>query len=489
MEPIVTLKTENHHNDFELQNIINAFKPYIENGAKYVIISKRQGNKCSTRIIGTNGTLLAQTSQSVELEILSSGEETYMVRQALKKTLYHALSKVTYQELPWGVLTGIRPTKIIHNYKAKHYTKSSIRQTLIEDYCISQEKANLMFDIAEKEEQILQKNKDKEVSIYIGIPFCPTRCLYCSFTSYSLDQKGDQVEAYLVALIKEITFVAKAIKDRPIRSLYIGGGTPTSLNEEQFERLLCKVDKYFDIKDIEEYTVEAGRPDTITPEKLRLMKQYGVNRISINPQTMNQKTLDVIGRSHDVKDIVDVFNMAREEGHHNINMDLIVGLPKESIEDIRITMKKIRDLSPDSITVHTLAIKRASRLKETINNYHMPSGADIEKMLAITTEGANYMGMVPYYMYRQKDIMGNFENVGYATVGKECIYNIQMIAEQQTIIAMGAGAVTKIVYDEGKRLERIPNVKNLEQYIKRINEMIERKGEGIAALGLRVKRK
>lgn len=213
------------------------------------------------------------------------------------------------------------------------------------------------------------------------------------------------------------------------------------------------------------------------------MKKYGVDRISINPQTMNQKTLDVIGRSHRVQEVIDVFNMAREEGHDNINMDLIVGLPGETSEDVMATMAKIQQLSPDSITVHTMAIKRASRLKETMDEYELASGSDVEKMLAITAEGAQKMGMEPYYMYRQKDMMGNFENVGYATPGKECIYNIQMIAEQQTIIAMGAGAVTKVVYDGERGLERSPNVKNLEAYIDRIDEMIERKGGAIAALG------
>jgi len=479
----VILKTENHTSDFELQNIINVFKPYMDSKAEYTIISKLEADICSAQITGMDGDLLAKASEGVELRNPSNREKNDMVRQALKKTLYRVLSKVTDQVLPWGVLTGIRPTKIMHHYKAKNYTESSIKQILIEDYCISREKVNLMINIAKKEEEVLQSNKNKELSIYIGIPFCPTRCLYCSFTSYSLDQKGEQVEAYLLALIKEITFVAKAVKDRPIRSLYIGGGTPTSLNEAQFERLLGAVDSFFDIKEIEEYTVEAGRPDTINRKKLKLMKQYGVGRISINPQTMNQRTLNIIGRSHCVKDIVEVFHMAREEGHENINMDLIVGLPGESIEDVKVTVEKIKGLHPDSITVHTLAIKRGSRLKETMNDYELPSSNNIERMLAITAEAASHMGMVPYYMYRQKDIGGNFENVGYARIGKECIYNIQMIAEQQTIIAMGAGAVTKIVYKDGKGIERIPNVKNLEEYIERIDEMIERKG-GIAALGL-----
>ena len=469
----VTLKTENHKSDYELQNIINVFEPYMDKDSCYTIISKLQGETCSATIFESD-TLVAQSAQTVATKDLSDRE--HLIRQTLKKTLYLVLSQITRQQLPWGVLTGIRPTKIVHTYKARQYTRSSIMQMLIEDYCISREKTNLMMDIAEKEAQILSKNKENELSIYIGIPFCPTRCVYCSFTSYPLDQKGQQVEAYICALIKEIAFVAKVTKDRPIRSLYIGGGTPTSLDEIQLERLLTEVNQRFQLGNIQEYTVEAGRPDTISREKLQIMKQYGVDRISINPQTMNQQTLDVIGRSHKVEEIIDVFNIAREEGHNNINMDLIVGLPGETIEDVMTTMKKIQELNPDSITVHTMAIKRASRLKETMGDYKLPLALDIEKMLTITAESAKIMGMEPYYMYRQKDIMGNFENVGYATPGKESIYNVQMIAEQQTIIAVGAGAVTKIVSDDGRGLERIPNVKNLEAYIERIDEMIGRKG-------------
>ena len=478
--PKVVLKVENHKGDYELQNIMNIFEPYMDKNAQYKIVSRLEGSTCSAQIFGADEKLIAQEVQIVKIGKLPGGdlsekEKKHMLRQGLKKTLYLVLSKITHQELPWGGLTGIRPTKIVHTYKTQQYTQSSITQMLIEDYCISREKAKLMMDIAEKEEQVLSKNKDQEISIYIGIPFCPTKCLYCSFTSYALDEKGQQVEAYLDALTAEINFVAKATKGRPIRSLYIGGGTPTSLNKAQLERLLCEVSKGFDIESIEEYTVEAGRPDTISREKLRLMKQYGVGRISINPQTMNQKTLDIIGRSHSVEDIVRVFDIAREEGHNNINMDLIVGLPGETPTDVMYTMERIQELSPENITVHTLAIKRASRLKETMDEYELISGPDIEQMLTTTAEGAQEMGMEPYYMYRQKDIMGNFENVGYAIPGTESIYNIQMIAEQQTIIAMGAGAVTKAVSDQGRGLERIPNVKNLEEYIKRIDEMIERK--------------
>jgi len=478
----IALQVENHHSEFELQNILNLFIPYmggwdegaqeingaIDSQADYLVVSRVDGDKISAKVFKGNQ-VIAESSLVVEDESIR--------RQALKKTLYTVLHQVTGRHMPWGVLTGIRPTKVVHNFKKATYSEPAINKRLIEDYCISREKANLMMEIAKKEDEILSQNKEGEISLYIGIPFCPTRCLYCSFTSYSLKEKGTQVDTYLDALIKEINYVSNITQGRTIRSLYVGGGTPTSLNDEQLERLLKEVEKCFNIEEIEEYTIEAGRPDTLNRNKLRIMKQYKVGRISINPQTMNQKTLDAVGRGHRVEDIIRTFHIAREEGHNNINMDLIIGLPEEGVTDVANTMEAIRNLKPDSITVHTLAIKRASKLKEEINDYDLTKVEDIQEMLEMTVRGAKEMSMEPYYMYRQKDILGNFENVGYAIPGKESIYNIQMIAEQQTIIAMGAGAVSKLVSSEGSHLNRIPNVKNLEEYIGRIDEMIDRKKE------------
>ena len=463
----IKLNVIGHNSEFELENIINAFRPYMNlQKTDYVVESKVEGTRVSS-------ILLADTSvvESYTIEV----ESQDLTRQALKKSLYKVLSNFIGKDIPWGVLTGIRPTKIVHNYKKKGLTESTIKTKLIEEYCISREKADLMIDVARKEEEVLYQNKEGEISIYIGIPFCPTRCLYCSFTSYSLKEKGQLVDAYLDALVREMRYVSSRIKANTIRSIYIGGGTPTSLNDRQLEKLLKEVDKCFNIGEIEEYTIEAGRPDTLNRNKLRLMKKHNVDRISINPQTMRQETLKTIGRSHSVEDIKNVFNMAREEGHQNINMDLIIGLPGETSEDISYTMEEVKKLKPESITVHAMAIKRASRLREEIEEYDLTKSATIQKMLEITSRGASKMGMIPYYMYRQKDTLGNLENIGYALPGKESIYNIQMIAEQQTIIAIGAGAVTKEVTDKGNKIKRIPNVRNVEEYIRRIDEMIERK--------------
>ena len=349
---------------------------------------------------------------------------------------------------------------------------------LTEDYLVMPHKAALALKVAKAERKILD-NRPEEISLYIGIPFCPTRCLYCSFTAYPLHQYKNRVDEYLDAMFRELDWLAAYSRSFVMKNIYIGGGTPTSLNEAQLERLLQKVEELFHPDESMEYTVEAGRPDTITREKLRLLKEYGVNRISINPQTMNDKTLRAVGRKHTVEDIRRVFREAREEGHQNINMDLILGLPGEDAADVRNTMEEIMKLAPDNVTMHTLAVKRASRLREELAQHDMTTAEALEEMLDISAEYAERMGMEPYYMYRQKNMVGNFENVGYCHPGKEGIYNVQIMEEKQTILAAGAGASTKTVDPETDRIERVFNVKSIEDYIGRIEEMIERKRTGL----------
>ena len=283
------------------------------------------------------------------------------------------------------------------------------------------------------------------------------------------------MDEYVDSVIKEIDYVANAFKDKKLNTVYFGGGTPTTLTDVQLDRLISKVKNSFDFTHVQEFTVEAGRPDSITREKLQVLKKHGVSRISINPQTMKQETLDIIGRKHTVTQVIDAFNMAREEGFDNINMDFIVGLPNEGIDDVRYTMEETLKLNPDSITVHSLAIKRAARLNMFKDEYKELSIENNKEIMSLTAEYAKKMGMKPYYLYRQKNIAGNMENVGYAKEGCEGIYNILIMEEKQTIIALGAGSVTKYVYPDGERIERVDNVKNVDLYIERIDEMIERK--------------
>ena len=285
---------------------------------------------------------------------------------------------------------------------------------------------------------------------------------------------GDRVDAYLDSIEKEIDYVAEAFKDKKLNTIYIGGGTPTTLEPDQLERLLSKIENSFNLSFLQEWTVEAGRPDSITREKLKTIKRHPVTRISINPQTMKDETLELIGRRHTVLQVKDAFLLAREEGFDNINMDIIVGLPQETKEDVENTLEEIKKLGPDNLTVHSLAIKRAARLNTQKEEYAGMKSVNSESTMELTQDAAEEMGMKPYYLYRQKNMTGNMENVGYAKPGKEGIYNILIMEEMQTIVALGAGAITKAVYPNG-RIERCENVKDIKTYLEKTDEMIERK--------------
>ena len=312
----------------------------------------------------------------------------------------------------------------------------------------------------------------------MGIPFCPSICLYCSFSSSPLSLWKDKVDLYLDALCKEIDYVSDAFAEKELNTVYIGGGTPTTLEPYQLERLLSKLEERFCFDKLKEFTVEAGRPDSITREKLQVLRNHGISRISINPQTMNQKTLDLIGRRHTVEETVQAFYLARELGFDNINMDLIVGLPGEEKAEVEYTLKEITKLDPDSVTVHSLAVKRAARLKLFKEEHKEMTMTNNREIMDMTADYARKLGLAPYYLYRQKNMAGNFENVGYAKEGKAGIYNILIMEEVQSILALGAGASTKMVWAKD-RIERIENVKDIKNYIERIDEMIERKRAGL----------
>lgn len=397
------------------------------------------------------------------------------VKNRLKQLIYTALSEYTGKKLPWGTLTGIRPTKIPMTLLEQETSKGEILHYMQEHYFVSTEKGELAIEIADREKKLLDTlHYENGYSLYIGIPFCPTTCLYCSFTSYPIFSWKKRMGEYLDALEKEIDFVAERYKDRVIDTIYIGGGTPTTLEAEELTRILNKLGKSFDLSHLKELTVESGRADSITYEKLLAMKEGGVTRISVNPQTMKQETLDLIGRQHTVEQVKEAFALAREAGFSNINMDLILGLPGETAEDVRNTMAEIKKLAPDSLTVHSLAIKRASRLNRWIEENGISLLNNTEETMGITMEGAREMGLFPYYLYRQKNMSGNFENVGYAKEGKFGIYNILIMEEKQTIVALGAGSISKRVYTDG-RIERCDNVKDVGLYIEKIDEMIGRK--------------
>ncbi len=421
-------------------------------------------------------------------------------KRYINRKLYRMLSGLTGQEHAWGDMTGVRPTKMVMEKLEEGKSDQEIIKFMKDTYEVSKKKARLGIEIAKREKAQLEKlDYENGYSLYIGIPFCPTTCSYCSFTSYPIARWEKRVDAYVDALLKEMSGIAKMSGGKKLNTIYMGGGTPTTLSAAQLERILSHLEENFPFDDLKEFTVEAGRPDSITQEKLTVLRRHPVDRISINPQTMQQRTLDAIGRRHTVEDVRKVFHLARELGFENINMDLIAGLPGEHPKDMEDTLRQIEELSPDSLTVHALAMKHGSRLTREKNQRRMEGNTEdktenaqmareLEKMIDTAAEHAHKMGLVPYYLYRQKNIAGNFENVGYAKVDKAGIYNILIMEERQSIVAVGAGATTKIVLSEeidapGSRngrktnLIRIENVKGVEEYISRIDEMIERKGE------------
>lgn len=409
-------------------------------------------------------------------------------KNVLKKLLYQLFVELSDKSLPWGTLTGVRPTKLVMERLEAGDSREEMELYMKKHYFCSDEKIQLGYAISKRELDILQSIDYKNgYSLYVGIPFCPTRCSYCSFPSYPMDNFGNLVDQYLAALAKELTYVASRQWNKKLSSIYIGGGTPTTLNAKQLRGLIRKIKSLFHMEQVVEFTVEAGRPDSITEEKLRVMKEEGITRISINPQTMNTKTLERIGRKHSVEDVKKVFSMARAVGFDNINMDLIIGLPGENTEDVRNTLGQLEDLQPENITVHSLVLKRAARLNtERLeeNPDSRQETVEIEGETAsmgdVTWAYAMEQGYVPYYMYRQKNATGtdsdSRENIGYAKPGKECIYNILIMEEKQTILAVGAGASSKFLLPKGKKLlERVENVKSVTDYVERIDEMIERK--------------
>ena len=415
---------------------------------------------------------------AVSVHVPDPGPGSHTERKnRLKRGLYRELSRRTGKTLPWGTLTGIRPTKLAMGRLEEGASDEEILRFLREEYLVGEEKSRLSLEIAHREKEILREiDYEKGYSLYIGIPFCPTTCLYCSFTSYPMTKWAPRMGEYLDALSQEIQWTARRFRDRKLNSLYIGGGTPTSLSPELLDRLLGEVCRSFDFSDLKEFTVEGGRPDSITREKLQVLKDYPVTRISINPQTMKEETLRLIGRRHTVEDIRQAFHLAREMGFDNINMDMILGLPQETPADVERTVEEIEKLGPDSLTVHALAVKRASRLKMEAHGTVVAGGTqeESEAMMAAAAAGAARMGMAPYYLYRQKNMAGNLENVGFSLPGKAGIYNILIMEEKQAIVALGAGTVSKVLRPGG-RIDRTDNVKDVNLYMEKIQEMIGRK--------------
>ncbi|MBO4236125.1 MAG: coproporphyrinogen dehydrogenase HemZ [Firmicutes bacterium] len=410
--------------------------------------------------------------------LISVNKEGCSDINAIKRELYNTLSKYVEETPDWGILTGVRPVKLAGELIEKN-GRSIAEKILKTDYFISDEKTKLALDIYEDQIASCGYPEEESVSLYIGIPFCPTRCSYCAFASNQEDY--GEVKKYLDALYREIDYVAEEMREAALypESIYIGGGTPTTLTSEDMTILLKRIADSFDLAKVKEYTVEAGRPDTIDGEKLLAIKECGADRISINPQSMKADTMKLIGRAHEPGDIERAFTEAREMGFKSINMDLIAGLPEETLTDFRDSLKRILEMEPENITVHSLAVKRASRLKEEDPDLYVKQSEEVRKMVKTALSELSEAGYKPYYLYRQKHMAGACENMGYAKPGTEGLYNIRIMDEHQTNIALGAGGISKIYYPNENRLERVANVTNYREYINRIDEMIERKREGV----------
>lgn len=424
-----------------------------------------------------------QLSKEAEVFLEEGLENAAARKRAFKNLFYDILTEYTGRELPWGNLTGIRPTKLIRNLMEKNTGEKTADQ-LYRMHRLKGEKLELGMEIARLQNTILSDLHGLQgYSLYIGIPFCPSRCLYCSFTSNPVAKWQKRMPEYLAALRKEMEYVAEApyFTKRVLDTVYIGGGTPTALSADELEQLLNDVTTILPMEHVKEFTVEAGRADSITGEKLKVLQKYHVTRISINPQTMKDATLQLIGRKHTVEEVREAYALARGMGFDNINMDIILGLPGETDDDVADTIAEIKKLAPDSLTVHSLAVKRAAGLKGWYKETGDPrfDEADVvqkmmEASMKISAEGAAEMGLVPYYLYRQKNMAGNLENTGYAAKDKYGLYNILIMEELQSIVALGAGTVSKRV-DEDGRIERCDNVKDIGLYLEQIEEMIERK--------------
>ncbi|SFJ64199.1 coproporphyrinogen III oxidase [Thermoflavimicrobium dichotomicum] len=430
------------------------------------------GNPVSVGVTLTDEKGEQKWHASHQRAIEASDEKSY--RKRLKKVISYAVLQVLQQATgviqPWGILTGVRPTKLLHTMLLNGKTIEEASGILAQDYLLQPHKIEILKEIVERQHAVLPDlyELDRKVSLYIGIPFCPTKCAYCTFPAYAIRGRNGSVEEFLAGLHEEIEAVGSWLKERnlPVTTIYYGGGTPTSISVEQMDALFTQMKRWIPFYDqVREITVEAGRPDTLDPEKLDLLKRWQIDRISINPQSFKEETLKLIGRHHTVKETLEKYQLAREMGIDNINMDLIIGLPNEGVAEFKQSLEVVERLRPESLTVHTLSFKRGSIMTQNKEKYRVAERDEVEEMVRLAREWTQANGYVPYYLYRQKNILGNQENVGYAFPGQESLYNIIIMEERQTIIGLGCGAVSKIVAPQTGKIKRWPNPKEPQAYI------------------------
>lgn len=466
----------NHSFNYELEKLCRIFLPFekinilseVKEDTIYAICTLSEDGKSA------KAELFAEGKSITKQKECDSGAKAQEL--ALAVCLYECFYEMTGYKASWGILTGVRPVKLYHKLceeMGEEKTKEYFKNTLLVD----DSKIKLSSDTVFSEYEIINRSKNNSFSLYISIPFCPSRCAYCSFVSHSVDKAKNLIEPYVELLLKEIAETGKIASELGLflQTVYIGGGTPVALSAEQIARVMKAISDNFDLSSIEEYTVEAGRPDAITEDKLRAISSGGATRISINPQTMNDSVLSEIGRNHTAKQTEEAFGLARSLGFDNINMDLIAGLPTDTVESFKETVEKIISMDPESVTVHSLSMKRASTLSTDGRLPDNKVGEDAARMVDYARQRLCEVGILPYYLYRQSKTVGNLENVGYSKKGFEGLYNVYIMDETHTILACGASAVTKLREPDSTRIERIYNYKYPYEYIDRFDEMLSRK--------------
>ncbi|WMJ75820.1 MULTISPECIES: coproporphyrinogen dehydrogenase HemZ [unclassified Sedimentibacter] len=485
---VLTFYFSGHNFEYEARNDLRIFdlnigyevklsgKSYNDTGLAMVSVLNDDGNSLiSTACLYLNDQLLFRAEYESDEIFLESADSKRLKKILVVKSIHSVLKRYYGVNPEYGILTGVRVVKILITALKHGKTKKETTKILKDTYEVLPEKIDLLWEVLDIERKYVNEEENKQnYNLYAGIPFCPSKCSYCSFTSYT-GAKEDKIDKYIDVLVYEIEETIKMALRRGLKlhTIYIGGGTPSVLNERQISVIFDCIKKYYDLAEIKEVMFEAGRPDTLTEEKLIFLKETGVNRISINPQTMNEKTLEIIGRKHSSEDIVNKYNLARKTGFDWINTDIILGLPGEDEADVNYTIREIIKLRPENITVHSLAYKTKSELtrqsEELRKDYDL-----IQKMYEVVKKECIDSGYIPYYMYRQKNIKGNSENIGYTLPEKESLYNIVIIEELETILACGLGASSKIKKQDGRHVP-LRNFKSLEEYEGRIEEILQKK--------------
>lgn len=473
----MTVFIEGHNFAYETENVARMFtrdvtvttgRPADDERGDYAWLYRTQN--CEATELGC---VVCWGGMSAEKAIAVSPKDSDKENElALATLLYDAMYALTGFRPPWGVITGIRPAKFAGNM-LREMDADAVERRLVERYRVSEKKAKLCVQTAQKSAEIAAMNDEKSYSLYVSIPFCPTRCSYCSFVSKSVERDRQLVEPYLDKLIEELKVSAEIAKDLGLKleTAYIGGGTPTTLSAPQLERLCAAIADYYPLSSAREFSVEAGRPDTIDEDKLRVLKDAGVTRLSINPQTANQHVLDAIGRKHTAADIERCYEQARRAGFDNINADLIAGLPQDDLAGFAYSLDWILGMRPENITVHALTLKRASNMTEERRG----ASADAAAMVDLAYDRLSAKGYLPYYMYKQKGTVDNLENTGYALPGYDCLYNVYIMDELHTIIACGAGAVSKMKNQKSGLIKRVFNYKYPKEYIEGFEEILSRR--------------